>query len=238
MVYMMKYLRLPYQAVTMMSMILSLPQIVLLGIWGKISDKKGHAFVLKSSVWLFAGQLSLFFFASPESWFLFIPAAFLVGAVANAGFVISVFNRRYELMPAENRIVYDNFYTAVIGLGFILGPMLGGILKGLFESSPVLSGLMDFGSIRLLYPISAAGILLLQAGSLMIQRKQRLAAVSDGSLCSLSIGTRMFSCIWPEPGIMPHPAGTAQSPPPHSWDHFPGNQNPPFPGPPKPASLL
>lgn len=50
MVYMMKYLRLPYQAVTMMSMILSLPQIVLLGIWGKISDKKGHAFVLKSSV--------------------------------------------------------------------------------------------------------------------------------------------------------------------------------------------
>ena len=56
MVYMMKYLALPYKTVTAMYMIISLPQIVLLGLWGRISDKRGHEFVLKTSIWLFAGE--------------------------------------------------------------------------------------------------------------------------------------------------------------------------------------
>ena len=42
MVYMMKYLALPYKTVTAMYMIISLPQIVLLGFWGRVSDKRGH----------------------------------------------------------------------------------------------------------------------------------------------------------------------------------------------------
>ncbi|MDO4275685.1 MAG: MFS transporter [Eubacteriales bacterium] len=162
MVYMMKYLALPYQTVTTMSMILSLPQILLLGIWGKISDRRGHEFVLKTSVWLFAGETLFLVFAAPNSWFVFIPVAFLISSVANAGFVIAVFNRRYELMPEENRIVYDNFYTAVLGIGFILGPMLGGFIKNMLQTSTFLEEIMPFASIRLLYSISTAGILLLQ----------------------------------------------------------------------------
>lgn len=162
MVYMMKYLALPYKVVTGMYLIISLPQIFLLSIWGKISDKYGHKFVLRMSIWLFAGETMFMSFSSPASWMIFIPAAFLVSSVANAGFVISVFNRRYELMPEENRIIYDNFYTAAIGLGFILGPMLGGVLKGLLESSAVVRETVTFGGIRLLYPVSTVGILLLQ----------------------------------------------------------------------------
>ena len=173
MVYLMKYLALPYQTVNILYMIISLPQIILLGIWGKISDRRGHHFVLTSSIWLFAGETLFMSFASPETWFLFIPIAFLISSVANAGFVIAVFNRRYELMPEENRIVYDNFYTAAIGLGFILGPMIGGAIKHLLEESAFLTNAISFAGIRLLYPISTVGILLLQIIYLFSQRNRK-----------------------------------------------------------------
>lgn len=162
MLYMMKYLKLSYQTITVMYLIITLPQLVLLGIWGKISDRKGHGFVLKTSVWLFAGETLFMFFASPKSCYIFIPLAFLVSSAANAGFVVAVFNRRYELMPKENRIVYDNFYTAFIGLGFILGPMIGGGIKGWLENMPAVTAAVSFGEIRILYIISTIGILLLQ----------------------------------------------------------------------------
>lgn len=172
MVYLMKYLALPYQTVTGMYMIISLPQVILLGIWGKISDKYGHAFVLKTSIWIFAGETLFMFFAAPQFCYLFVPLAFLAASVGNAGFIVAVFNRRYELMPDENRIVYDNFYTAVIGAGFILGPMIGGAVKNCLERSSTIMNSMSFASIRLLYVISTIGILLLQIIYLSTQRKK------------------------------------------------------------------
>lgn len=71
MVYMMKYLALPYKMVTAMYMMISLPQVFLLGIWGKISDRCGHEFVLKTSIWLLAGETLFMFFASPEYWYIY-----------------------------------------------------------------------------------------------------------------------------------------------------------------------
>ena len=72
-------------------------------------------------------------------------------------------------MPADNRIVYDNFYTAAIGVGFILGPMIGGAVKHALETNILLTSAVPFAGIRLLYPVSTAGILLLQLVYLLIQ---------------------------------------------------------------------
>lgn len=172
-VYMIKYLALPYRTVTLMSMVLSLPQVFLLGIWGKISDRKGHEFVLRASIWIFAGETFFLSFASSGNWYIFLPVAFLISAAANAGFVISVFNRRYELMPKENRIAYDNFYTAVIGAGFILGPFIGGLIKSALEAKAVVTNAIPFAGIRLLYPVSTVGIVLLQFVYFYIQKQQK-----------------------------------------------------------------
>lgn len=162
MVYMMRYLALPYRTVNALYLIISLPQLVLLGLWGRASDRRGHRFALHASIWLFTLETLFMAFASPRSWGLFIPLAFLAASVGNAGFSVAVFNRRYELMPEGDRIAYDNFYTAAVGLAFILGPMIGGAVKGLIEASPLLTQAVPLAGIRLLYPISAVGILLLQ----------------------------------------------------------------------------
>ncbi|WP_418666776.1 MFS transporter [Allofournierella sp.] len=173
--YMIKYLELPYQTVTALYMLISLPQVVWLGIWGRISDRWGHRRALAASLWLFAGETLFMAFAGPGSWQVFIPAAFLVSSVANAGFAVAVFNRRYELMPRENRIVYDNFYTAAIGLGVMLGPMAGGAVKSAAQASQWIAGAAPFAEIRLLYLLSTAGILLLQLLAVSAGRRGRAA---------------------------------------------------------------
>ena len=161
-VYMMRYLGLSYTATTIMQMLISLPQLFLLGIWGKISDKKGHAFALKLSIWFFVGETLFMALSNEQNLYLLIPMAFLFASVANAGFVVSVFNRRYELMPQEGRILYDNFYSAAVGLAFILGPVIGGSIKQGLESADRLNSIIQFGNIRLLYVVSTIGIVLLQ----------------------------------------------------------------------------
>lgn len=174
MVFMLKYLALPYRTVTMLYMIISLPQIFLLGIWGTICDKWGHSFALRASIWLFVGETLCLFLASPQTWFICIPLAFLAASVGNAGFVTAVFNRRYELMPQNNRLVFDNFYTAAIGLGFMIGPMIGGMLKSGMESSPAVGAALPLAGIRFLYLISAGGILLLQIGYAYMLKKKSI----------------------------------------------------------------
>lgn len=165
--YMLKYLEMPYKTVTALSMIMSLPQILLVNIWGRISDRWGHDIVLRTSIWFFVGETLFMSMVAPTTWHVFIPAAFFMSAIGNAGFVISVFNRRYQLMPGENRILYDNFFTAAVGVGFILGPMIGEAVQAGVRTSTVLMGSMVFADIRLRYFIAAAGILLLQIISLL-----------------------------------------------------------------------
>ncbi|MFQ7551750.1 MAG: hypothetical protein ACLRMZ_17305 [Blautia marasmi] len=92
MVYMIKYLALPYKTVTGMYMIISLPQIVLLGFWGRISDKRGHAFVLKTSVWLFAGETLFMSFAAPKTGFC-------------------LYRRRFSCPPPRMPVLWLRFLT-------------------------------------------------------------------------------------------------------------------------------
>ncbi|MBS5082253.1 MAG: MFS transporter [Clostridiales bacterium] len=170
-VYMMRYLKLSYVTTTGMQMLISLPQVFLLGVWGKVSDRRGHQFALTASIWFFIGETFFMALSNPHNFYFFIPVAFLFASAANAGFMVSVFNRRYELMPVEGRILYDNFYSAAVGLAFILGPVIGGGVKRFLESSSWLAEVIQFGNIRLLYAISTAAIILLQILMMSVKSK-------------------------------------------------------------------
>lgn len=169
-IFMFKYLGLPYTTITVLQMLITLPQIFLLSVWGKISDKFGHKFVLNISIWLFIGETFFLFLTTTSNWMFSIPIAFLIASIANSGFVLSLFNRRYEIIPEEKRILYDSFFNAIIGIAFIAGPFLGGIIRNFIISNKILQNTMEFPEIRLLYAISTIGILCLQLFS-FLQKK-------------------------------------------------------------------
>jgi MFS family permease len=161
-VYMLKYLKLSYTEITLIEQLcMSLPMVFLFFLWGKASDKRGHTFVLHTCIWFFALELLFFMLASTETARIFLPIAFFFAAIANAGFNISMFNRRYELIPKEGRIIHDNFFHAAIGISLLLGPITGGTIKNIIAESGIVLGI-QFGEFRALYALSFIGILLLQ----------------------------------------------------------------------------
>jgi MFS family permease len=161
-VYMLKYLGLSYTEITLIEQLcMSLPMIFLFFLWGKLSDKKGHAFTLYACLWFFAFEALFKMLPSQENARILLPISFFFGAIANAGFNVSIFNRRYELIPNEGRIIHDNFFSAAIGITLLLGPIAGGKLKDLIEMSGIVAGI-PFGEFRALYGVSVVGIILLQ----------------------------------------------------------------------------
>lgn len=172
-VYMMRYLQMSYTLSTGLQLIITLPQVFLLIIWGKISDKRGHRFTLIMSIWFFSAQMLFFALSNSATFLIFIPISFFFAAIGNSGFIVSVFNRRFELMPKEGRILYDNFFTATVGLAFILGPLAGSGIQRLLSMSTIVQEI-EFGSIRLIYAISATALLLLQIIVILMIRKKRV----------------------------------------------------------------
>lgn len=161
-VYLLKYLELNYTEITLtQQMFQSMPQLFLLFAWGRLSDKKGHKFVLNKCLWFFAFEVLFVMLSAKETALYFLPIAFTFGALGNSGFNISLFNRRYELIPDEGRIVYDNFFSAAVGVALLLGPITGEALKNGIARSGIASG-VQFGELRALYAISFIGLIVLQ----------------------------------------------------------------------------
>jgi len=162
MVYMIRYLKLPYTSIIMMQMLMSVPQIFLLRVWGKISDKRGHHYILAASIWFFAGETLFLGLTNMKNVFIFIPIAFIFAAIANSGFIIGAFNRRYAIIPEKGRIIYDGFYNAITGVTFIAGPFIGGLIKSFLALNPFIQRYIIFGELRILYFSSTIGIIILQ----------------------------------------------------------------------------
>jgi len=172
-VYMIRYLKLPYTSIIAFQMLMSIPQIFLLRVWGKISDKKGHHFILATSIWFFVGESFFMGLTNSKTVYIFMPIAFIFAAIANSGFVIGVFNRRYAIVPEKGRIIYDGFYSAVIGLTFILGPFIGGVIKTFISTNSFIQKNIAFGEFRILFFISAFCIIVLQIAEAIMRKASK-----------------------------------------------------------------
>ncbi len=161
-VFLLNHLRLSYTQITFFQQVfMSLPQLALLSMWGRISDKKGHGFVLHRCIWFFALEVLFFMLTTAETAIIFVPLAFAFASVANAGFNVSNFNRRYELIPEDARILHDNFFSAAVGVALLLGPAAGGALKNLIAGSGI-AAIVPLAEFRGLYAIAFIGIIALQ----------------------------------------------------------------------------
>ncbi len=95
--------------------------------WGKVMDRLGKkGAVMIGSVfplfWL------IFFFATGENYFIFLPlVAFLTGVVSSA-FFDGLLQITYSLADEENQTAYIAWYWTFFGIFGAVGPMLGGTL--------------------------------------------------------------------------------------------------------------
>ena len=114
------------QLVTILLAIFSLMSMISSPLWGRISDRIGRRPVLMASM-LAAALAYLWMGFADALWMLFAARAFAglcAGNIAAAQAYIA------DVTPPENRARGMGMIGAAFGLGFIIGPVIGGILAG------------------------------------------------------------------------------------------------------------
>lgn len=120
----------------------AIAQFIFSPFWGRLSDRFGRKPII--SISLLGGTLSFLAFAiSPNLTFLFI-ARFMQGFFSAAGLPVA---QAYvaDVTSKEDRIKGMSKLGASLGLGFIFGPAIGGILSNISLQTPFLiAGLVAF----------------------------------------------------------------------------------------------
>ncbi|PTS84462.1 tetracycline resistance MFS efflux pump, partial [Sphingomonas sp. HMWF008] len=102
---------------------------------GNLSDRFGRRPVLIASMLAFGADYALMAWAPTLAWlFLGRAIAGIAGAVYGpASSVIA------DVTPPEKRSAAFGYVSAAFGIGFIIGPALGGVIAGLGERAPFIA---------------------------------------------------------------------------------------------------
>ena len=166
------------QQVTILMAVFSLMSMISAPLWGRISDRIGRRPVLMASMLAAAFAYLWMGFAS-ELWMLFAARAFAglcAGNIAAAQAYIA------DVTPPERRARGMGLIGAAFGLGFIVGPALGGLVAGNEVTTADLEtpGLIAAG----LSAVAFLGVVLLLPESLPAAVRERRARSRFATLCS------------------------------------------------------
>ena len=112
--------------------VFSLSQFIAAPIWGGLSDKYGRRLI----IWVtLAGSILAYILLAYSNtlYGLFIArafAGFMAGNISTAQAYLT------DITAKENRAKVMGFFGAAFGIGFILGPAIGGILAGSDPKNP------------------------------------------------------------------------------------------------------
>ena len=114
------------EQVTVLMAVYSLMQMLASPLWGRLSDRIGRRPVLMAS--LFASVLSYLWLGFADALWMLFAARALSGACA--GNIAAAQAYIADVTPPEKRARGMGMIGAAFGLGFIIGPALGGIVAG------------------------------------------------------------------------------------------------------------
>ncbi|HEX2924768.1 MAG TPA: MFS transporter [Ruminiclostridium sp.] len=157
-VYMVSILNLRYGLVTVMAVLASVTSVVSVRFWGRIADKKSWLYIMKLMIILQILSFLIWFFINPNTVYILLPVAHILGGAAISGVNISVNNLQYSFSPDENKTVYMGFASAVNGMLGFLGTLVGSFFIKATENRGVFWGEFSVGNMQMLFFI--AGVVL------------------------------------------------------------------------------
>jgi multidrug resistance protein len=132
---------------TLLSASYSLTQFVFAPIWGRLSDRVGRRPIILLSLVGVGLSYILFGLSSGHLWMLF--AARLLSGILSSASIGVAFAYIADITPPEKRAGRIGLLGACIGMGFVFGPFLGGVLGSISLPLPafVAAGmaLLNFG---------------------------------------------------------------------------------------------
>lgn len=194
-VYLIKYLKLSYTFINLISTISPLLQVFFfLKIWGIITDKLSSNFVYTLSSILFAIDMLLWFFVKTSTMYFILPLIYINGAIEWSGFNISIFNRKYEFFPSEDRVVCDAFYSFCLGITLFVSPLLGKYIRESLSNINFIKS-FEFGDARFLFLLSSVSLFIFSIWNILDIKKtdkNDYLFKKSSYIYSLSIIKRVF----------------------------------------------
>ena len=149
--YLIKYLKFDYGFISGTTVFSYFIMIVCTKFWAKVQLRKGQVFVLKITAIIIILEYLINSFLRTETYFLLFLAPIFSG-IGNSGFNTSIFAYRYELIPEDNRTIYEGWYCAILGISVLIAPLLGSMLM---NRLPVIqNAVYQHSNFQLLYLIS------------------------------------------------------------------------------------
>lgn len=159
--YLIRYLKFDYKFISVINVIAYIFMILCTGLWSRLERKKGLMFVFKIAGLIAIMEFLIYGFLKNDTYFLLYLAPVFSG-VGYSGFNVAIFNYRYELMPENNRTVYEGWFGAVLGFSMLVSPVIGNFVM---NRLPVLqNAFFQYSKFQFMYIISyilAAGVILL-----------------------------------------------------------------------------
>ena len=104
--YLIRYLKFDYKFISIINVIAYIFMILCTGLWSRLESRKGLLFVFKITGLIAIVEFLIYGFLKSDTYFLLYLSPLFAG-VGYSGFNVAVFNHRYELMPDNNRTVYE-----------------------------------------------------------------------------------------------------------------------------------
>ena len=157
--YQLNYLGLSYTFISISATLNVILQFVWYPIVGKLVDRHNTDFLLIVSYILYLIQAILWGFTNISSRYVMTILVNIFASMAVPLFSLVVFKAKYDVIPAEDRSLYDGFYTALVALILAVAPAIGNLMKDFIAVNMQPFGVFEVPQFQLIFMLS--GILLL-----------------------------------------------------------------------------
>lgn len=150
--YLIRYLKFDYSFITIINVVQYILMVVCTNFWRRIEREKGIKYVLLFTSCLAVAEVFIYSFLTDKTYFLLFIAPVISG-IGYGGFNIAIMNYRYELIPENNKTIYEGWFNAAFGLSNLISPIAGSIIM---NTLPVVNNsIYMHSSFQFLYLISA-----------------------------------------------------------------------------------
>ena len=132
-VYLLRNLQFSYVNYIIITFASTIYSLLVLELWGKISDTYGNYKVLLITTILIP-LVPIFWILHPSFWYLLLVPP-LISGISWAGFNLSARNFVYDNVSKQKRGLAISYYNLIVGIGVFLGAGLGALLIKILETT-------------------------------------------------------------------------------------------------------
>jgi len=155
-VFMIENLKIDFSTITILGTFATFATLLMMKIWGPISDKLGNKPVIIVSGWFLIIVPFFWILAAPGRYYIPVLTAHILTGAFMAGASLSQFNILIKLSPGEGRSIYIALFSAITGLTGAVAPIIGGILSKFLEGLRMSILSWDLSSLHVIFLISSA----------------------------------------------------------------------------------